>query len=127
MRNAASAAAAAAAPEAAVSAPKAMSKGHSALLHGLGDVGLIPAQMMPLILRIAHVVGKGDVNVRGSEEGSGLGGEDGSQKLEEEVEKKTAFGILCWKVALEYGLVPDDKTLRHLQRVEKLALRSEYA
>ena len=112
---------AAAAPEAAVSAPKAMSKGHSALLHGLGDVGLIPAQMMPLILRIAHVVGKGAVNVPGSEEGSGLGGEDGSQKLEEEVEKKTAFGILCWKVALEYGLVPDDKTLRHLQRVEKLA------
>ena len=109
------------APEAAVSAPKAMSKGHSALLHGLGDVGLIPAQMMPLILRIAHVVGKGAVNVPGSEEGSGLGGEDGSQKLEEEVEKKTAFGILCWKVALEYGLVPDDKTLRHLQRVEKLA------
>jgi hypothetical protein len=28
------------------------SKGHSALMHGLGDVGLIPAQMMPLILRI---------------------------------------------------------------------------
>jgi len=41
---------AAAAPEA--PPKKASSKGHSALMHGLGDVGLIPAQMMPLILRI---------------------------------------------------------------------------
>ena len=100
-------------------APKAVSKGHSALMHGLGDVGLIPAQMMPLILRIAHVVGKGAVNLRDSEEVAGnVSVQDGSL---EEVEKKTAFGILCWKVALEYGLVPDDNTLRHLQRVEKLA------
>jgi len=41
---------AAAAPEAPTK--KVSSKGHSALMHGLGDVGLIPAQMMPLILRI---------------------------------------------------------------------------
>ena len=105
------------ATESALKAP-AVSKGHSALMHGLGDVGLIPAQMMPLILRIAHVVGKGAVNVRNDGEGSREVVQDGSL---EEVEKKTAFGILCWKVALEYGLVPDDKTLRHLQKVEKLA------
>ena len=65
---------------------------------------MIPAQMMPLILSIAHVVGQGN-------HGADV----------EEIEKKTAFGILCWKVALEHGLVPDDATLRHLQRVEKVA------
>jgi uncharacterized protein with von Willebrand factor type A (vWA) domain len=82
---------------------KAVARGHSALVHGLGDVGLVPPQMMPTVLRIAHVVDKGH---RGAEV--------------EEIEKKTAFGILGWKVALERGLVPDDKTLEHLQRVEKL-------
>ena len=77
------------ATESALKAP-AVSKGHSALMHGLGDVGLIPAQMMPLILRIAHVVGKGAVNVRNDGEGSREVVQDGSL---EEVEKKTAVAI----------------------------------
>ena len=82
-------------------------------MHGLGDVGLVPAQMMPLILRIAHVVGQGHENGAQSAEGNSVDIDD--------IEKRAAFGILCWKVALEHGLVPDEKTLRHLQRVEKLA------
>ena len=44
-------------PPAALAAPDALHRegGHAALLHGLGAVGDVPARLMPLLLRLAHV------------------------------------------------------------------------
>lgn len=84
-------------------------RGHSALLHGLGDVGLVSASLMPLILRIAHV----SVDSSGS-----VGNEKGERTA---VVQEAACGILCWKVALEHGLVPDRTSLEYLQRHENIS------
>jgi len=83
-------------------------QGHSALLHGLGDVGMVPAHLMPLILRIAHIMAVNESRSTSEENVAGI-------------VQTTAFGIICWKVALEHGLVPDPKTLRHLAVHEGVA------
>jgi len=67
----------------------------------------------------AHVIGQGHEADNANNANIADGG--ASSIDIDDIEKKAAFGILCWKVALEHGLVPDDKTLRHLQKVEKLA------
>lgn len=84
-------------------------RGHSALLHGLGDVGLISASLMPLILRIAHI----------SVDAIDHGGD--AQEESTAVVQEAACGILCWKVALEHGLVPDRTSLAYLQRHENVS------
>eukprot|EP01023_Acetabularia_acetabulum_P040007 TRINITY_DN3866_c0_g1_i14.p1 TRINITY_DN3866_c0_g1~~TRINITY_DN3866_c0_g1_i14.p1 ORF type:complete len:677 (+),score=122.77 TRINITY_DN3866_c0_g1_i14:232-2262(+) len=70
--------------------------GHTGLLHGLGEVGNVPAQNMPQLLRIAHVRQK-------------IQGGDSAMALQE-----SARGLMVWKAALERGLVPDDVTLGQL-------------
>lgn len=87
-------------------------KGHSALLHGLGDIGLISAPLMPLILRIAHIVSSSKADPESYNE-------RGDQRTA--IVQETARGILCWKVALEHGLVPDVKSLTYLQRHERVS------
>ena len=87
-------------------------RGHSALLHGLGDVGFVPAPLMPLLLRIAHVSVDSSTSTSNSRE-------DGDERTA--VVKETACGLLCWKVALEHGLVPDRTSLTYLQRHERVS------
>lgn len=70
----------------------------SSLLHGLGQVGLVPATLMPLVLRIAHVYSLVDA----------------SKGEREKTNDATVLGVLLWKEALETGLVPDNSTLRRM-------------
>lgn len=83
-------------------------QGHSALLHGLGDVGMVPAHLMPLILRIAHI--------------ESMTQETADDTLTEEhaegVIQDTALGVLAWKISLEHGLVPDSAALKYLSHTE---------
>lgn len=74
-RRAAVAAAAAAAP----AAPDRQG-GHTALLHGLGEVGDVPAVHMPWLLRLAHIKSR-------------TTGGDSTVALQE-----SARGLLMWKV-----------------------------
>lgn len=89
------AAAAAAAP--AAPAPAA-SAGHTALLHGLGDTGSVPAPLMPWLLRLAHVLGEAS-------------GRDSAAALAE-----SARGIMGWRECLNRGLLPDLESLSQLVR-----------
>ena len=78
-----------------------------------------PQALTDHIVSAAHVIGQGHEADSANNANSADGG--ASSIDIDDIEKKAAFGILCWQVALEHGLVPDDKTLRHLQKVEKLA------
>eukprot|EP01025_Chloroclados_australasicus_P045017 TRINITY_DN4906_c0_g1_i1.p1 TRINITY_DN4906_c0_g1~~TRINITY_DN4906_c0_g1_i1.p1 ORF type:complete len:684 (-),score=92.29 TRINITY_DN4906_c0_g1_i1:237-2288(-) len=77
--------------------PKVRDSGHTGLLHGLGEVGDVPSQNMPELLRIAHVRQKMD-------------GGDSKVALAE-----SARGLMVWKASLERGLVPDIITLQQLR------------
>ncbi|KAL4423465.1 hypothetical protein ABPG77_005417 [Micractinium sp. CCAP 211/92] len=83
---------------AAVAAPAAPGRegGHTALLHGLGEVGDVPAVHMPWLLRLAHIKSR-------------ITGGDSTVALQE-----SARGLLMWKAALERGLVLDDRTIQQL-------------
>lgn len=87
---------------AAVDAPPAVSpaaaSGHTALLHGLGDVGDIPAAYMPWVLRIAAAC-------------SHTSGGD-SQAAMADISR----GISTWRASLNRGLLPDDEAIQQLQR-----------
>ncbi len=67
---------------AAVAAPAAPGRegGHTALLHGLGEVGDVPAVHMPWLLRLAHIKSR-------------ITGGDSTVALQE-----SARGLLMWKV-----------------------------
>jgi hypothetical protein len=72
--------------------------GHTALLHGLGDVGDIPAAYMPWVLRIAAAC-------------SHTSGGD-SQAAMADISR----GISTWRASLNRGLLPDDEAIQQLQR-----------
>lgn len=63
-------------------APPHAGAGHSALLHGLGDVGDVSPQHMPWLLRLAHVLGQAE-------------GRDSAQALSE-----SARGLMGWRECL---------------------------
>ncbi|KAF8064522.1 viaA [Scenedesmus sp. PABB004] len=93
-RGAPPAAAVAAAPP----GPAAAASGHTALLHGLGDVGDIAPAHMPWVLRIAHVSG-----------GGSAGSADSSAAM-----TAISRGLLAWRAALNRGLLPDDDVIQQL-------------
>lgn len=81
---------------AAVPTKAAGSEGHTALLHGLGEVGEVAPVHMPWLLRLAHIKSR-------------ITGGDSNAALQE-----SARGLLMWKAALERGLVLDDFTIQQL-------------
>lgn len=70
--------------------------GHTALLHGLGDVGDTPAALMPWVLRIAAAC-------------SHTSGGD-SQAAMADISR----GISIWRASLNRGLLPDDEAIQQL-------------
>lgn len=70
--------------------------GHTALLHGLGDVGDTPAALMPWVLRIAAAC-------------SHTSGGD-SQAAMADISR----GISTWRASLNRGLLPDDEAIQQL-------------
>lgn len=72
--------------------------GHTALLHGLGDVGDIAPAHMPWVLRIAHV------------SATTTGGD--SQAAMAEISR----GLSAWKASINRGLLPDDEAILQLKR-----------
>mmetsp|Transcript_26101 Transcript_26101/g.57021 ORF Transcript_26101/g.57021 Transcript_26101/m.57021 type:complete len:697 (+) Transcript_26101:262-2352(+) len=72
------------------------SAGHSALLHGLGDLGDVSATHMPWLLRVAHARSR-------------TSGCDSTRALQE-----AARGLTTWRAALDRGLLPDDDVIAQL-------------
>ncbi|KAF6255953.1 hypothetical protein COO60DRAFT_1296414 [Scenedesmus sp. NREL 46B-D3] len=77
--------------------------GHTALLHGLGDVGDISPSHMPWVLRIAHVSTQ-----RSSDSSSG--GADSQEAM-----AHISRGLSAWKASLNRGLLPDDEAIQQLK------------
>lgn len=66
------------------------------LLHSLGDVGDVAPSHLPWLLRLSYI-------------NSVETGGDSAQALQE-----NARGVMCWRAALDRGLLPDDDTIRQL-------------
>lgn len=75
----------------------AAASGHTALLHGLGDVGDVPAAYMPWVLRIAAACAQ-------------TSGGDSQAAMSD-----ICRGISCWRASLNRGLLPDDEAIQQLQ------------
>lgn len=87
-----------AAPGPATAAHPNAGAGHSALLHGLGDIGDVAPQHMPWLLRLSHVLGQAE-------------GRDSARVLAE-----AARGVMGWRACLNRGLLPDQEALSQICR-----------
>ncbi|KAF5826843.1 hypothetical protein DUNSADRAFT_1887 [Dunaliella salina] len=76
--------------------PPASKGGHTALLHGLGDIGDVAPSHLPWLLRLAHIQSRRT-------------GGDSSVAIQE-----TARGLMAWRAALNKGLLPDEICLRQI-------------
>lgn len=70
--------------------------GHSQLIHGLGDVGVVAPAHLPWLLRLAHI-------------SAVQNGSDSTESMQH-----NARGLMAWRAALERGLLPDDAAIRQL-------------